>query len=290
MPIKRRRGVFGGPTAVARRRIVRRARSRLTRRMVYASLGRRIGYAGARYYPYAAGAYGAYRAVKYIRARRSRFGRSNVGEAVGTGTSKVRVYQNTSTENLSTRTLYSDELTNIPAGDERNERERNLVNLRGFKICATVYTRGSVPLYVNLAVLAPKVNQNPPATENFFRNPGQQRGQNFSNALTAMEFHCLAINTDKYTVLRHKRYRLGQAATSTQFETHGGNPSYMNINWWIPMKRQLRYEDRTNDSPVDGICFFTYWFDRLNANGGSSPFAEVSMQRYITSYFRDPKP
>ncbi len=239
-------------------------------------------------------AYTAFSKMPRMRAaKRQRFSRMNVGHSVGSGTSKKFERVNTNGQNLQSRVLYDTNLlTNLVKGDALNERERNIINLRGFKICQEVTNQSTQKaLYYNVAVICPRTSQGSISNTDFFRSQGSgtARGTNFDTGLTSNEFHCLPINTDNYTVLKHRRYRLGPATQSSGV-IGGSQNNYMNIDWYIPIKRQIRYESGIGN-PTDGNIYIVYWADRFDTNAGTLAQANAFrlQERYVT-YFKEPKP
>jgi hypothetical protein len=104
--------------------------------------------------------------------------------------------------------LYTTDLTNIGQGDAINQRDRHTVELMGVKLCMELTALSNNPLYVNVAVVHLK-NTDAPLNQDFFRSSGgPTRGTDFNESLNSNEFHSLPMNTDKFVVLSHKRYRL----------------------------------------------------------------------------------
>jgi len=163
-----------------------------------------------------------------------------------------------------TRKLYGQKLIEVDFGDNINQRQRNIINVSGLKICCELKNLTNDPLYVNFAILSPKAGVDPSQdidTTDFFRaSDSNDRSKDFSTQLTSTEMHCLPINADKYTVLKHQRTTLVAAATGGDTVSLTGK-SYMNLDWWIPMKRQFRF-DGTVGTPDNGQVYFVYWFDR----------------------------
>ncbi|ASH99185.1 capsid protein [Giant panda circovirus 2] len=258
------------------------------RRAGYAFAGRVAGMAAR------AGMKRGYRAVRRFarrpRAKRQRLNsRSHVGEAIGTTNCKTKQCSLTDITAKNSRTLYRTGVTDIPGGSNPDERLRNHVNLRGFKVCLEFRNNVTTPLYVNVAVLAPKnTSGNILSETDFFRDSGTTRAKDFSTALTAMEFHCLPVNTDDYVVLKHKRFRLGPLPGATLYQNSVGN-NYKNVDWYIKLGRQVRYESSSSQA-TDGHVSVAYWCDAWGAAAGTAA-ASGSMsvsQRYIT-YWKEPK-
>ena len=159
------------------------------------------------------------RAAKVIgkawRARaRRRASMARIGTTPGTAQCKrASVAKDTFTG--STRTLYFTELQDITktTTNEIDKRQRDVVKLSGVKLCIEVNHLQTAPLLVNYAIVYDKRSNDGTTTVNtgdFFRaNGGTQRAKDFSTVLSSAEFHCLPLNTDRFTVLWHKRFKLG---------------------------------------------------------------------------------
>lgn len=254
---------------------------RRARYMRYARAGTFLGRA-------AIGAELGYMAYKGLK---NKFSPRQIGEAPGTGTAKKCATVDQNPTNRDTRTLYTEELTTISQGDDIDQRERMLANVRGFKIDAEIRNNNGVPMYVNVAVLCTKAGTSSGTidTSDFFRaSVGGNRGRDFSTILNSNEMHNLAINSDRYIILRHKRYRLGEDS-STQYNTQKSN-SYMNLKWYVPLKRQLRWDSGLGVQPENGEVWLVYWFDQFGSTTGTgaSPAAVTTAWRVVTT-FRDPK-
>ncbi len=256
----------------------------------YARMAMRYGptaaRAGGRIAKWAYRRYKTGRRSGYSRAKRGRFSKTRIGEVVGSSNSKPRIQvRNSLALSRASRTLYSENLTVTDQGGNRNERERGVINCRGFRICMAIRNNISEPLYVNVAVVSPK-NAGEITSANFFRASGQSRGSDFDNSKTGLEFHCLPLNTDKFAILKHKRYRLNNEESGSNIT----GKNYMNIDWYIKLKRQLRYDDTTTTSPIDGAVYLLYWCDRFFGQDSNIPVgASMStMERHIM-YFHDTK-
>lgn len=225
---------------------------------------------------------------RYKKRKRSTFSRKNIGEPVGTGVSKRSITTELPFGFANTRQLYSFSLLDIPEGSAVNQRERRIANIRGVKICSEINVANTTPnpLYVNVAVLSPKGGNVGVDKPDFFRSNGNERAVDFGNALDGNQFHCLPINADKFTILRHKRYKL--AVVTGPYAT-GTNRSYMNLDWWIPVKRQVRYDAATG-SPEHGQMYLCVWMDTFGRPAGSgSELNAAGMGVRAITYFKEPK-
>lgn len=230
-----------------------------------------------------------YRAYKKKR-RSSHFSKKLIGENIKSSNSKVYLVKQNNFAARDTRTLYKTNLTTSDVqGDNRNQRERGVVNFRGFRICLALYNARTVPIYFNLAVVSPK-NSEDVTTANFFRSSTSERGVDFANGRNSLEFHCLPLNSDKFVILRHKRYRISPQGTGTgAFTDHSGR-NYKNIDWYVPLKRQLRFDTTADTSPINGTVWLIMWADDYDAIFSSVPVANAYyvMERHL-NYFRDTK-
>lgn len=261
----------------------------------YASAAIRYGPTAAR----AAGRIGRWAYKRWRKRRRSGYraskkARFGIGERVGSSNSKQVVQQrDTGFTPLPSRTLNITNLTGTDQGtaNNRQDRQSTIINCRGFKICMAVRNNiGATPMYYNVAVISPK-NAGDVTPQNFFRGTGTlSRGLDFDNDRTPLEFHCLPINTDKFYVLKHKRYRLGPENRNNQVYNDQKMNNFMNIDWYVRLKRQLRYDDPDANFPIDGSVYLVQWCDTYDATAGLAPTAAAMqiMQRHIM-YFRDSK-
>lgn len=210
-----------------------------------------------------------------------------VGMPVGAGNSKMAGTSRAFTLQ-NNRTLESYGLLDLIKGSGIDDRERNIVNFRGVNVCMEIENTFNLipgrPLYLNVAVVAPKALAAPTSIPNsdFFRNSGAlNRSIDFSNSLSASEFHCLPINTDLYDVVQHKRHVVGPFTS-----TEGAN--CMAIKMYIPVNRQIRYED-AGSTPVGKNLFLCYWVDFLGNPSGATPTTCGRISHDITKYFKEPK-
>lgn len=251
--------------------------------------GRTAYYLGSRYGP------GAVRAGKKIYRwykKKSRFSRRRIGEPVGSSNCKRACPMNTNPTAINTRNLYSSNLTAIPrnstAIDGINTRQRDVINVRGFKIRMEVAsaTNGVRGWCFHWAVISPKDKQNLD-TDDFFRNDGDNRAVTFSTALSSLEMNTLHINTDRYTILKHRKFYLAPASSvSTTAQANTVN-SWHYVNHWIPLKRQLRF-DRESSTPESGSVYLVYWYDGANSLKGSNEIpGQVTVAVNNVVYFRE---
>ena len=112
--------------------------------------------------------------------------------------------------------------------------------MTGWKICMEIRCTINTPIYLNIAVLAPKQTTNDTIeATNFFRNNEDARSMDFSINRTGLEMHCCPINSDDYTILKHRRYVLNTVNQPTASWSKQSGSSWINVNWWVP------YDDKS---------------------------------------------
>jgi len=215
--------------------------------------------------------------------KRDRFkGLAEMGHPSGSGTAK----SDTGTQNTiltTTRTLNFEQLLNLARGDNINARERDIIDLRGFKVCMQMQNlRPATAMYVNVAVLSSKFDPtSSPSVTSFFRGQDSTRGQDFNTTLQSAEFHCLPINTDKYYIQTHRRYKLAPFNTNQK--------DYAMHEFYVPIKRQIRF-DNSGSGSLNRQFYLVWWCDTLLAAGGATTIANaMNFQYKVVTYFREPK-
>lgn len=214
--------------------------------------------------------------------------RQMIGEQPGSSTCKVREVQKVDFL-YDGRTLNSLDILSIPHttgdGDNRNERQRQVANVRGWKICASIDNQRTNPLYFNIAVVVTKNGTF--GTNDFFRGRDDERSMNFSTGLTSNEFHCLPINTDKYHVLMHRRILLNGSSAVSNVNYSGS--SYAIVDKWVTLGRQIRYETIDTATTANEDARLVFWADDFGASATTAIQTDAfKMQASICCYFRDP--
>lgn len=252
----------------------------------------RIAYGVARYgYRNRHKIYGAarkiYRAYRSYKARTRR-----IGERVGSSsTKKTQITAGTGNQITTTGVLLLTDLTAISStnNNDINLRQRDIINLRGFKICMEIRNNLDVgPLYCNVAVLSPKQNEdNESIATNFFRSLGdvERRGIDFGDPLLSdMDRHCRPINKDRFTILKHWRFMCDVNGNGTEYRQQRANWRY--FEKWVPLKRQVRYEGNNTDAQ-NGICVLVWWF---GFHDQTTPQLDaVTYRQNLITYWREPK-
>lgn len=229
-----------------------------------------------------------YAAVKKMyRAKKngSAFSRTNIGKRVGESTGKHWAIL-ADWQLLASRTLAKFELTQISrtAGNTINLRQRDIVNLRGFAINFDFQCLGTNFQYVNMAVLSSKEDNDVNVTD-FFRSGGlgTTRYLDFDNALSSLQFAHLGINSDKYTILLHKRWKVNRSTRGT------GSADWRTYKRYLKVNRQIQYDSEIASSCLDKI-FLVIWTDLPGNTQTATPTADMlTYGVHVTTVFKEPK-
>lgn len=246
---------------------------------------------------------GRKRTVKRRQYKRKRSQLDKIGFRVGSGTAKRCVALNVASSE-DTRTLYSTLLTQIPKVGpnvpEINARKRDAVNIRGFDFNFQFKNKHTKPVIVNMAWIHDRRDVDggtgSMSFDDFFRGNFTQRGQNFptnlgSPALKGIELNAFSLNPDRFVILKRKKFVLGpsfpaeQPSIETGYNFDSSKP-YKFFNYYMPIKRQFRYEDGLCQSPIHVI----WWYDEFQSVLGQQPqINKVDLQGYIVTHFKEPK-
>jgi len=219
-------------------------------------------------------------------------------ERIGSGNSK-RIRTNAETTgSIATRTFNFRPLIEITHGENNGlaNRERNMVNLRGVKICWSCRNKTSNPLQVNWALVIPKEFKNSSVTSDFtsswYRDPGSSnidRSLQFDAARTALEHHCLPINTDKFEVIAHKRFTIMGLGTATEFDSRNGI-NWKNIHYYQKINRQVRFDRQNEAQPSNMQMYMVWWCDQPFSPSLASVVSNaMEVQNYTICYYKEPK-
>lgn len=141
------------------------------------------------------------------------------------------------------------------AGVERNDRQTDEVNLRGFRLYAYVRAGKANELNVfNMAVVSPIspkaiTDSGSFSLTDFFRGMGTERGTDFSNSSSVSRSH-YPLNTDRWAVLWRKQYYLHR---------NGRDREWRVIKKYWKINREYRFEDRSATVPAGNNLFLVVW-------------------------------
>lgn len=198
---------------------------------------------------------------------------------------------------LNTKVLHYAELTDIAhtTTNEISKRQRDICYISGFKFMAEFKNALQAglparPLYLNVAFVYDRESNKGTVIVNgdeFFRaNTGNTRYKDFGGAMSAMERHCLPLNTDRFTIISHKRYILGNIKDSSGMNTNMAR-SWLSICRYIKLRKRITY---TNDDKANSKIWLLIWCDMFGDN--SADPIQVNALNYdyhVSAYFREVK-
>jgi hypothetical protein len=174
-------------------------------------------------------------------------------------------------------------------GFSLNERSRDIIYLAGIKLCLQFTNISSDDLYLNVALVSTKSRGELNTTDFFRCYDGTARQIDFdSGTLSAMDRHCLPINSDEINVHWHERQFL-------KFNSNGSATSpkdrvkTSSIEKYIPIKRQIRFEGSGTDSETR--FYLCHWTGLAGATiaASSSPVANTyGLDFKMIGYYKEP--
>ena len=216
-----------------------------------------------------------------------------VGEMRSRDTAKTHTAEDSLNDNLETRQLYQENLLNIERAVSTNnidQRQRDIVNVAGIKLCFMVRNNTTNPLLFSYAVIQPKVGQ--PFEDNapdFFRGTGNTRSFDFNGNYNTLDYYCRPINSDKFNILMHKKLKVPPKSQSVS-QLYNPN-SGLNLKLrrhYLKINRQFRYQ--TNSALlVTPTIYFVYWADVPMQEQNATATPAFTFQRRFVTYFREPK-
>lgn len=184
----------------------------------------------------------------------------------------------------SSRTLNTWTITDIPFGTGINERQRNEVKIRGFRL--RFYVRNNIidQQTFRIAILSPKNNQIV-LNDNFFKGYDTEKALDFSTTRTGLELVASGINTRDFNILWHKSFNL--APTDSTHRYNQANTSKY-IKTYIPLKRTLLWDSPADAEPSSDRCFLVYWCDRNLNISGAAPTGSAFIESFdVVTYYDD---
>jgi len=215
-----------------------------------------------------------------------------IGERVGTTNCKTRSIGN-GNSTMDGGVLYSTDVTQIAKGTSPDTRLYDVMNLRGVTIYLYIEnnrTNYTTPLTVSMALLGPKDTGTPGqiTATNFFRGNNVTRALDFNSDISGLQTHTLAVNTDDYYVLFHRRFILGLNNTAWDASAENAERNRY-FKKYVKINRQVRY-NTDDDNATDGRCYFVMWCDRIDRANEETFDAALAVRSFRTiTWFRDPK-
>jgi len=189
--------------------------------------------------------------------------------------------------------LWNQEVTDVSQGREMDQRERRIINCRGFK--CTWFVQNALigqPIFFNIALLAKKslTVDGPIQETNFFRSHSVFRAVDFGAVtMTPFEKYTRAINPDDYTILWRKRFMLGCSSANSSNNQMGGMSSIKVITKYLKLNRAVTYANQESNSATDGQVSMVYWGSNAISGDGSLKTPTFNIAHRIVMYFKEPK-
>lgn len=225
----------------------------------------------------------------------------DAGHPTGSISAKCRETHLESASTVNTRTLYHRDLVLLSRGDRIDERERDICNVRGVKVLMNFRASGiaggnfNIPTQFNMAVVIVRNNNligptsvNDFDGEKFFRGYKADRTLDFDTTRASIELNENAINSDDYTVLARKSWKIQPINNPENFNC----PVYFHHEAYIPIRRQFRFDGTltTFDAlPTDGRVILVYWADKMHvAANTTTTFDFGRLELRCLCYFDEP--
>lgn len=201
---------------------------------------------------------------------------------------KTRIVGLQDTVTLSSRVLYSSTITDIAYGTAIDQRQRDTVLVKGFKIWFHVKVPQGVtiPRVLRIAVISAK--NNTIASSNFLKGYGNDNGLDFQDTRNGIEMTKSQINPREYVTLWQTKIMLppgNQNATAAPYDKHNG--VHM-ISKYVPLNRVLMWDSSLSIEPDSDRCYMVYWLDDPLAPPGTAPAVDqLLMSNQVVTYFID---
>lgn len=209
-------------------------------------------------------------------ARRKRYNRMirrRIGEKPGTLTTKEHIVADNQDHRPLVKHLNVYDISDIPVSgiDDENERQRQFVNLRGWRFNLELSNvQATKDVYLNWAIVHMKNSTQSGSgfvadesldlaglgafSQDFFRDGTQEsRSLNFNNTTQfwdSIVYNRYPLNPDKFNILAHRRVKIPGTSVGYSSRTK---------KIWIPLRRQIRYYD--GSSLAYDRTYFLYWCD-----------------------------
>lgn len=196
---------------------------------------------------------------------------------------------NLNTQYLITTNAIERDTGSVPAGNFRiniNSRMRGIAFISGFSIKINFQNQSTTSDCVIRWALLKKKAPGGDIKDGFFRWNGTSRDVNFDNVNRATDMMNLPISTDKYYIYKTGKFQLGAKIATGVTGSNSNRRNTKFLKRYIRLKRQIRYNDDSDQNPEDEIIF-VHWC--------THPFTTVltTADQYrtegdIVCYFRNP--
>lgn len=182
--------------------------------------------------------------------------------------------------------LYFTELTDIDKTTVNaiNGRAGNACFLSGTKLHMRLYNNmPQDPMKLHFAVVS-SANSKTITSAGWFRDYITSRDKDISTTLDEISYDD-PINSDRYITHWRTSFMLGARNSSTIH--HTGYPSFMEFTKYIPIKRNIRFNDDT-DEECETPVFLVWWAKTLAGPGQNLGAFDASIR--LVSFFHESLP
>lgn len=160
------------------------------------------------------------------------------------------------------------ELTNFGQGPAISQRETNQIYLKGFRIEWSFINTSTEDVFWHMAIVHPKDNSRPIVTD-LLRQYDSGRSKTLDGTCSGVD-GLKGLNTDKYDVLWHSKWKVGGLIdTTTQLRRVNAPMSTCEDVNYIPVNRWISYADEDGLSCNDKM-FLIMWCISLNRVPGEA--------------------
>lgn len=201
---------------------------------------------------------------------------------------KTRTTHAEDTSAIARRILYIREVTDIPFGTAVNERARDTIMIKGFKLRFHVKVPAAVtiPYIFRMAIISAK--NNTVATTNFFKGYDADHGLTFDSTRLGLELTTSQINPREYTTLWQGKIRLSPGNQNASPAPYNKWKDVAMVSKYIPLNRILQFDNSGAGSPDSDRCFLVYWLDDpLSPTGTTTLTDQALIQNTVVCYFKD---
>lgn len=198
---------------------------------------------------------------------------------------------------ISEKTVYSYSLTYLEDttnANAINKRKREIIKLNGVKFDLFIKNETDDFMFVNVAVVIPKYKNldekhlGYTAIGDFFRNDGRTaaRSLDFNVNLHSRDYSGLAINTDEYNVLYHRRTQINKnLANNNTTVLDRNNANYVKYSKYLKLNKLATYDDILKE-PNTGPLLLLFWVCKFDKLAGVNPDPNAcSVQIRGSTYF-----
>jgi len=203
--------------------------------------------------------------------------------------------------NFNGNELYTHNLTLVAQGDAINQRERQSIDVSGFRIRYYIKNTANTanepgqppnkPLLCNMAIVwQDGKSQFYDGRTHFFHHAGVNRYTAFGgtgDSLTGWDKYTLPMNIEQGAVLWHTRFKLGNAQTSGNFGA-GSQNTWRTISRYIKIKRRVMFHGPAV-TDFEGSFWLLVWcnhIDQTPIDGTNANTFQLLGETQL--YFRDP--